>query len=135
VPLAMPEELPAPPEIDFSALDQAVTALGAAAENFNQARATMKGATPAQLAALNAQLALTERKFLSTAGLPGRPWVRNTLYAPGMYTGYGAKTIPGVREAIEDGRYPEAIEQMVIAAKAIEDEAKFINEIAASVPR
>ena len=133
--LQLPEELAPPPEIDFSALDQAVNALMAAADYFNQARAVMKSATPGQLAALNAQLALTERKFLSAKGLPRRPWVENILYAPGWYTGYGAKTLPGVREAIEDGRYPEAIEQLVIAAKAIDDEATLLNQMAASIPR
>jgi len=45
----------------------------------------------------------TERGFLTADGLPGRPWYRHQLYAPGVNTGYGAKTLPGVREAIEAG--------------------------------
>jgi N-acetylated-alpha-linked acidic dipeptidase len=52
------------------------------------------------------------------------------LYAPGWYTGYGAKTMPGVQEALEDGRYAEASEQLVILVRSIENEAAYINSIA-----
>jgi N-acetylated-alpha-linked acidic dipeptidase len=55
--------------------------------------------------------------------------VRNLIYAPGTLTGYGAKTIPGVREAIEQMRYAEAKEQIVLAAKVIHDEAEYIRQI------
>ena len=49
-----------------------------------------------------------ERGFLADGGLPGRPWYRHQLYAPGFYTGYGVKTLPGVREAIEKEDSDEA---------------------------
>jgi len=44
-------------------------------------------------------------------GLPGRPWYKSAMSAPGQYTGYGAKTLPGVREAIELGKFDEAVAQ------------------------
>ena len=54
---------------------------------------------------LNAKLIKTERLLTDSAGLPNRPWFENLIYAPGFYTGYGVKTIPGVREAIEQKRW------------------------------
>jgi N-acetylated-alpha-linked acidic dipeptidase len=50
----------------------------------------------------NRELFLTERALTDTSGLPGRGWFRHLLYAPGFYTGYGVKTMPGIREAVED---------------------------------
>jgi N-acetylated-alpha-linked acidic dipeptidase len=61
-----------------------------------------------------------EQSLLSEKGLPRRPWYRHTIYAPGFYTGYGVKTLPGIREAIEQRSWTEAQEQIAIAAKAIE---------------
>ena len=79
---------------------------------------------------LNQNLALAERKLISGQGLPRRPWMQHVLYAPGWYTGYAAKTLPGVREAIEQARYPEANEQIVQAARALQDEAAWIEQLA-----
>jgi N-acetylated-alpha-linked acidic dipeptidase len=67
----------------------------------------------------DAALIQTERVLLGP-GLPGRPWYRHTIYAPGLYTGYGVKTLPGVREAIEQRRWKEAEEQAVLAAAALD---------------
>jgi N-acetylated-alpha-linked acidic dipeptidase len=53
------------------------------------------------------------------AGLPGRPWFKNLVYAPGRFTGYGAKTLPGVREAIEDERWDDANKYAKITADAL----------------
>ena len=128
-----PGPLASPPDMDFTALDAAVAALESAAGNFNQARSAMGRQTPEKLAAINAELTLSERKFLNPAGLPRRPWVEHLLYAPGVYTGYGAKTLPGVREALEEGRYPEAVDQLAIVARAINDEAVYINQIAGQI--
>ena len=68
---------------------------------------------------VNAQLALADRKFLNPAGLPKRPWVEHVLYAPGWYTGYGVKTVPGVREAIEQNRFDEANQYSAMTAAAL----------------
>jgi N-acetylated-alpha-linked acidic dipeptidase len=64
-----------------------------------------------QLARINETLFRTERALTSDDGLPGRDWYRHQLYAPGLYTGYGAKTLPGIREAVEGGRWEEANQQ------------------------
>jgi N-acetylated-alpha-linked acidic dipeptidase len=116
--------------MNFSALDDSIAALEKAAANFNQAEAKIATLSPEKRKALNAELALAERKLTSDQGLPRRPWVKHVLYAPGVYTGYGAKTIPGVREALEQGRFDEAQEQIGVVAKALQSEAAFIDQIA-----
>jgi N-acetylated-alpha-linked acidic dipeptidase len=68
---------------------------------------------------LNKLLYQAEQQLLSPKGLPGRPWYKHTLYAPGFYTGYGVKTMPGIREAIEQRKWEQAQQQINIAAEAI----------------
>jgi N-acetylated-alpha-linked acidic dipeptidase len=120
-----------PPYLNFAPLDNAATALDRAAAQYSKALAGVQGkALPAdRLQAINQQLALAERKLTNEQGLPRRPWMRHLLYAPGWYTGYGAKTMPGVREAIEEGRYEEADEQVALVARALHDEAAWIEQI------
>jgi N-acetylated-alpha-linked acidic dipeptidase len=130
-PVHAPGLLTAPPDLDFSALDRSIAALNAAAVQYHAATAKISTLSPEKLKALNAELALAERRLTSEQGLPGRPWVRHLLYAPGTYTGYGAKTIPGVREALEQGRYQEAQEQLAVVSKALAGEAAFVEQIAA----
>jgi N-acetylated-alpha-linked acidic dipeptidase len=129
-PVHAPGPLTPPPAMNFSALDDSIAALEKAAANFNQAEAKIATLSPEKRKALNAELALAERKLTSDQGLPRRPWVKHVLYAPGVYTGYGAKTIPGVREALEQGRFDEAQEQIGVVAKALQNEAAFIDQIA-----
>jgi len=129
-PVHAPGPLSPPPAMNFSALDDSIAALEKAAVNFNQAEAKIATLSPEKRKALNAELALAERKLTSDEGLPRRPWVKHVLYAPGVYTGYGAKTIPGVREALEQGRFEEAQEQIAVVAKALQNEAAFIDQIA-----
>jgi N-acetylated-alpha-linked acidic dipeptidase len=62
---------------------------------------------------LNAILYRTERTMIVDPGLPGRPWYRHRIYAPGRYTGYAVKTLPGVREAVEAGKPDEARDQLM----------------------
>ena len=128
--LQAPPALTAPPDLDFSVLDDSIAALEKAAARFDQAESAMAALSPEKRRTLNAELTLADRKLISEQGLPGRPWVRNVIYAPGTYAGYGVKTIPGVREALEQGRYPEAKEQLVIVSKAIHDEAAYLGQIA-----
>jgi N-acetylated-alpha-linked acidic dipeptidase len=120
-----------PPYLNFAPLDNAATALDRAAAEYSKALAGVQGkALPAdRLQAINQQLALAERKLTNEQGLPRRPWMRHLLYAPGWYTGYGAKTMPGVREAVEEGRYAEADEQVALVARALHDEAAWIEQI------
>ncbi|HEX4769798.1 MAG TPA: transferrin receptor-like dimerization domain-containing protein [Bryobacteraceae bacterium] len=129
-PMLPPLAPPAPPPLDLSALDLSVAALGKAADHFEHAREQLVQISAADREKLNMELAHAERKLTSAAGLPGRPWVRHLLYAPGTLTGYGAKTIPGVREALEQGRFAEAKEQLDILSNAIADEAAYIEQIA-----
>ena len=71
-----------------------------------------------------------ERALTSADGLPGRPWYRHRIYAPGLYTGYGVKTMPGVREAIEQKRWKEAEDQIARAAQSLGAETDIINRAA-----
>ena len=68
---------------------------------------------------MNKALYKAEQQLLAVGGLPKREWYKHTLYAPGFYTGYGVKTIPGVREAIEQRNWKEAKEQIAIVSEAI----------------
>ena len=72
----------------------------------------------------------SERQFIDEGGLPRRPWYRHLLYAPGFYTGYGVKTMPGVREGIEQRRYDEAEKEAARLAAAIQKEAALVNDAA-----
>ena len=79
---------------------------------------------------MNAKLIASERRLTDAAGLRGRDWYRHLLYAPGFYTGYSVKTVPGVREAIEQKQYAEAEAEIVRAAAAIQREADLVNAAA-----
>jgi N-acetylated-alpha-linked acidic dipeptidase len=102
--------------------------LRSAAEQFAKAGADARArgdsllastASPQDLAALNRRLMMAERDLIEPAGLPDRPWYRHVIYAPGLYTGYGVKTIPGVREAVDAGNYTRAAEQAAIVIRAL----------------
>jgi N-acetylated-alpha-linked acidic dipeptidase len=128
--LLPPPELKSPPNLDFSSLDKAVQTLQASADKFDKTTAKLLTLPADQARELNAQLAVAERRLTSADGLPGRSWMRHLLYAPGTYSGYGAKTLPGVTEAIEAGRYEEAEQQITVLAKAVDDEAEYLNALA-----
>ena len=106
-----PEATAPTPFIELAALDNGVARLSASAKAFDAAYAA-KGATlaPAARVRLNATLRDIDQLLLDPKGLPGRPWYQNLVYAPGRFTGYGAKTLPGVREAIEERRFADAEE-------------------------
>jgi N-acetylated-alpha-linked acidic dipeptidase len=131
-PTVAPPAREIPPYLNFAPLDNAAAALKQAAAQYSKALAAAQGKSlaPDRLQAINQQLALAERKLTNEQGLPRRPWMKHLLYAPGWYTGYSAKTVPGVREAIEEGRYPEAEEQVALVARALQDEAAWIEQIA-----
>ncbi|HEY6454908.1 MAG TPA: transferrin receptor-like dimerization domain-containing protein [Steroidobacteraceae bacterium] len=120
--LAPKPELPVP-FLDFTALDNAVTRLTSSAREFDAAYAAQlaAGATlPAQRAVqVNALLRGLERALTDPQGLPGRSWYTHLIYAPGLLTGYGAKTLPGVREAIERSQWQIADEYSRRTAAAL----------------
>lgn len=98
--------------------------LRAAAVDANEAIDILLGrgvttADNATLSALNGLIMQVERDFLDERGLPGRPWYKNLSTAPGYYTGYGAKTLPGVREALEAKQWDVANEQAQRLREAI----------------
>ncbi|NOY00282.1 MAG: M28 family peptidase, partial [Verrucomicrobia bacterium] len=78
---------------------------------------------------INALLYTSERLLTRDEGLEGRTWYKHHIYAPGFYTGYGVKTIPGVREAIEQREYDEVARQVKIAAQVIDRMSERIEEI------
>ena len=80
----------------------------------------------------NESLYHAEQQLLNETGLSRRPWYKHTIYAPGFYTGYGVKTMPGIREAIEQRKWKEAQEQIEVDAKAIMKLADYLNSISSS---
>jgi len=106
------------PYLDFSALKNAMQALEKSSSAYSDLVATnAKSAT--QVDQLNKTLYQAEQKLMIDAGLPRRPWYKHSIYSPGYYTGYGVKTLPGIREAIEQRNWNEAQEQIALAAAAI----------------
>lgn len=131
-PTQAPKREATPPHLNFAALRNAIDALQRAADDYERAvaRAHENGGSVlsrASLAGVNAKLLQAERALTSPAGLPSRPWYKHLLYAPGLYTGYGVKTMPGAREAIEQGRWDEANAQLARIATAIEAQAAHVR--------
>ena len=125
------EELP--PFINFAPLDNALAALDRSAKNYSNAIKAFSSqaptaSSPQLLQALNQNLIQSERKLSNPHGLPRRPWYESLIYAPGFFTGYGAKTLPGVREAIEENRYADAEHEVTRVAKALTDYAAAIDQ-------
>ncbi len=142
-PEADPAREEVPPALDFAPLDSAIAGLGASAHAYDSLRARMSGgadermsrAEPALLRDVNAKLIATERALTRSEGLPGRPWYRHQIYAPGFYTGYGVKTLPGVREAIEERRWDEAQRQIALLATVLGDAARAIDDASTALER
>jgi N-acetylated-alpha-linked acidic dipeptidase len=86
------------------------------------------GNNAARLKKVNAVLTGTERALAPERGLPGRDWYKHQLYAPGNYTGYSAKTLPVVREAVEAGRWEEANSGAAAIADALQEFNKHIQQ-------
>jgi len=78
---------------------------------------------------LNQRLFRAEQELLDQGGLPRRPWYKHTIYAPGFYTGYGVKTLPGIREAVEQRNWPEAQQQIGVVASAVLRLASYLNGV------
>jgi len=123
-PAAPPEAEPVPPELNFAPLQNAAKALAASAKAYQKALAKAQPnfnnpALAAVVRELNQVLLTAERRLTDPQGLPRRSWYKHLLYAPGVYSGYGAKTVPGVREGIELGHYDEAEKEIARVAKAL----------------
>jgi N-acetylated-alpha-linked acidic dipeptidase len=130
-----PKIEPAAVSLNFSPLQNALSRLQQSARNFD---ALVRDASVApRLQSRNTQSVLDnalqqiELTLITERGLPRRPWFRHAIYAPGFYTGYGAKTLPGIREAIEQHNWNEAADQIGIAARVLERAAAQIDRAAA----
>ena len=133
-PTVAPAREEVPPHLNFAPLRNAVDSLARSAEHYRQAlshqQTVMNATPPASLHALNQLLIESERKLTNEDGLPRRPWYKNLVEAPGVYTGYDPKTMPGVREGIEQKRYAEAEQEIVRVAKALQEESSLIESAA-----
>jgi N-acetylated-alpha-linked acidic dipeptidase len=136
-PTLAPKREPVPPIVGFAPLENAASRLADSAARFDRAfdRAVASSAGGTALAPANAKLLQAERVLLSDAGLPGRPWFKHQVYAPGFYTGYGVKTLPAVREAVEQKKWSLADEQIAAVARVVDREADFVAGIAAELER
>jgi N-acetylated-alpha-linked acidic dipeptidase len=129
--MALPKDEATVPPLDFAPLDSASAALTRAAQRYQAAfTQSMDDAATASFIKLNTDLLQSERVLLSDAGLPNRPWFKHLLYAPGYYTGYGVKTIPGVREAIEQKEWPLATTEIGRVSAALNAEAALVDRAA-----
>ena len=131
-PTAAPRgEAPAP-VLNFSPLDNASIALDSAAAKFEKAYGALpsSNAAAATLAQVNALLRQSDQVLMLPDGLPRRPWYRHSLYAPGLYTGYGVKTMPGVREAIEQKDWKLADAEILRVSAALLRESDLVTRAA-----
>ena len=109
------------PHLNFAPLQNVLTRLEASARAYGDALSpdAVAHLSVTDQRALDQMLIRTERVLTREEGLPGRPWFTHQIYAPGFYTGYGVKTIPGVREAIEQRDWPLATTQIALAADTL----------------
>ncbi len=116
-----PPRLDPVPHLNFAPLQNAVDRVDKAVAAYDEARGSRAGKPldAARARELNAVLRGCERALLRDQGLPGRPWYRHQIYAPGRYTGYGVKTLPAVREALELKNWREAEEQVAVLASSL----------------
>jgi N-acetylated-alpha-linked acidic dipeptidase len=134
-PLIAPPVEPLAPYLNFAPLDNATVALGRSAAEYRKAleKINANGGSAmaaASLADANKLLIQSERKLTNDEGLPNRPWFKHQIYAPGFYTGYAAKTMPAVREAIEQKQWKQAEAGIVVVAHVLQDEAELISAAA-----
>lgn len=128
-PQALPRRLDVAPALNLAPLENAVTRLRASAERFD---AAFVSAGPGGSAA-NGITRQVEQALTSPLGLPRRAWYQHLLYAPGFYTGYGVKTMPGLREAIEEGAWQEAEVEGARIAERLDAAARLIDQATAAL--
>jgi N-acetylated-alpha-linked acidic dipeptidase len=120
-PVGAPEAVASTPYVELAVLENAVDRLKASAIAYDSAYADKSsGLTPERRDRLNLMLRDIDQLLLLPQGLPFRPWYRNLVTAPGRFTGYGAKTLPGVREAIEERRFADAATYARLTAAALD---------------
>lgn len=115
------------PYIDFSPLQNALVSLEKSTDSLS-GLIKKSDSTKSNYKGLNKKLYQAEQQLLLQNGLPRRNWYKHAIYAPGFYTGYGVKTLPGIREAIEQRNWKEAQEQITVAAEAISRLAAYLDK-------
>lgn len=122
-PRAPPPRVADVPYLNFAELDNAVAKLEQSAIAFDKEYARLGAANDAAGGAererVNSTLAVLEQNLTDSHGLPGREWYQHMIYAPGLHTGYGVKTLPGIREAIEERRWEEANQYIGVVSRAL----------------
>jgi N-acetylated-alpha-linked acidic dipeptidase len=122
-PRAPPPRVAEVPYLNFAELDNAVAKLEQSAMAFDKEYARLGAANDAAGSAererVNSTLAILEQNLTDSHGLPGREWYQHMIYAPGLHTGYGVKTLPGIREAIEERRWDEANQYIGVVSRAL----------------
>jgi N-acetylated-alpha-linked acidic dipeptidase len=136
-PFVAPDSQASVPYLDFSPLQNAVARLDRSGKAYDEAyaHATAGGAAPPEesRARLNDLLQGLEQTMLRDEGLPRRPWFRHQIYAPGFYTGYGVKTLPGIREAIEQRSWDEAAREIEIVSGTLQAVADRMDQARAAL--
>ena len=135
-----PPKEPVPPFLNFAPLENGLAALARTADLYNQAlaRAAENGGSAlarASLRDVNARLIAVERALTLNDGLPNRPWFKHQIYAPGFYTGYGVKTLPAVRESIEQKEWKLAEEEIGKVGKVLENAGETIQGATAELAK
>ncbi len=140
-PVFAPARQQPPPPFDFAPLDKAVASLTQAADAYDKAYVSALGTSSADpsreatIRSINQRLLQAERALTSAEGLAGRPWYRHLLYAPGYYTGYGVKTMPGVREALEQHQWKDVDREIGRVAGALTREGTMVGQLAEDLSR
>jgi N-acetylated-alpha-linked acidic dipeptidase len=117
--LVPPSPKPPVPHLNFAPLKNAVDELQRAAKDHGEVRRTAKPLAAESAKKLDGILMHSEQALTVPEGLPRRPWYKHAIYAPGFYTGYGVKTLPGIREAVEERKWDEAAAQIEVVAAAL----------------
>jgi len=128
MPPAIKDEVPF---LNFSGLQNSMNDLEKATKHLGEILSSGK-LTDAQKTSINVKLYRAEQQLLTDKGLPRRGWYRHSIYAPGFYTGYGVKTLPGIREALEQRNWKEAQENADLDATVIKNFAAYLDGIAVS---
>ena len=124
--LLLPQPKDDVPYLDFSALENALVAMQTATDSLNS-KWNNEIKSPKDVNSFNQRLYKAEQELLLSNGLPRRSWYKHSIYAPGFYTGYGVKTMPGIREAIEIRNWKEAQEQIGVVAIAVKKFTDYIK--------
>lgn len=132
-PLPVPRALDTPPDIDFKPLLDVTARLADAARGYSAALASAREAPAAELDLVASMVQGSEQRLLGKDGLPRRPWFKHLLYAPGFYTGYGVKTMPGIREALETRNWEEARREMDRVVEALDSEIQLVRQSSAEL--